>query len=128
MKRIVWLSLLCVGLFILCAAGLALAEDSPRTMTLSFIGDCSLGDAVQYRTYSSSFTAAIDKHGLDWPFATASEYLLADDCTFANLEVVLTERANQKANKRYPLIGKPEFVRCLTLGGIDVVNTVNNHC
>ena len=99
-----------------------------NTITLSFIGDCSLGDAVQYRNASSAFTKAIDENGVDWPFSTLVEYFTADDCTFANLEVVLTERANQKANKTYPLIGKPEFVQCLVEGGIDAVNTVNNHC
>ncbi len=120
MKRL--FPLLCSLLLLLTTAAGA------ETMTLSFIGDCSLGDAVQYRNAATSFTAAILEHGLDWPFATAQPWLTEDDCTFANLEVVLTERANQKADKRYPLIGRPEFVHCLTLGGIDAVNTVNNHC
>ena len=102
--------------------------EGARSMVLSFVGDCSLGDAVQYRNAGTSFTKAILDNGLDWPFSTVSEWFLNDDCTFANLEVVLTERANQHADKRYPLIGRPEFAQCLVLGGIDVVNTVNNHC
>ncbi len=119
--------ILLLALLALALCGTAAAEES-RTMTLSFIGDCSLGDAVQSRNAGSSFTRAILENGLDWPFSTVREYLAADDCTFANLEVVLTERANQKADKAYPLIGRPEFAQCLPLGGIDVVNIVNNHC
>ena len=106
----------------------AVTAEAPGTMTLSFIGDCSLGDAVQFRNAKSGFTAAILENGVEWPFSTVAEYFTADDCTFANLEVVLTEHAGQKANKAYPLIGRPEFAQCLTAGGIDVVNTVNNHC
>lgn len=112
-------------LLLLCLP--ALGEEG-GAMTLSFVGDVSLGDAVQYRNARTSFTTAINANGLDWPFSTVVDYFTADDCTFANLEVVLTERANQKADKTYPLIGRPEFAQCLVLGGIDVVNTVNNHC
>ncbi len=119
--------LILLAMLLACLAGISQAEEG-QTMTLSFIGDVSLGDAVQYRNARTSLTVAIDANGLEWPFSTVSEYLTADDCTFANLEVVLTEHANRKANKAFPLIGRPEFVRCLTLGGVDVVNTVNNHC
>ena len=125
MKRItLWLTFSVLLIFLF---GVSLSEEK-NTMTLSFIGDCSLGDAVQYRNTKSGFTSAILENGTDWPFSTVADYFTADDCTFANLEVVLTEHAGQKANKEYPLIGRPEFAQCLVAGGIDVVNTVNNHC
>lgn len=122
MKRFLCLTMI---LAVLCCA--AAAESQSETMTLSFIGDCSLGDAVQFRNSSSGLSNAIRTNGYDWPFSTTVEYLSADDCTFANLEVVLTTHYNLKADKVYPLVGQPDFVQCLVEGSVEVVNTVNNH-
>ena len=98
------------------------------SMVLSFLGDLSIGDASQSRTQPTSLTSVIDENGYDYPFSLLGDYLKEDDYTFANLEVVLTERVALKSDKKYNMIGKPEFVSVLTEGGVDVVNTVNNHC
>lgn len=97
-------------------------------MVLSFIGDLSIGDATQSRSAATSLTSVIDQNGFAYPFSLVADYLKEDDYTFANLEVVLTERAQLKSDKKYNMIGKPEFVNVLLEGGVDVVNTVNNHC
>ena len=103
-------------------------EAKGQEMVLSFIGDLSIGDATQSRASAASLTSVINEKGYAWPFSLIADYLKNDDYTFANLEVVLTERENLKAkNILYCLIGKPEFVQVLTEGGVDVVNTVNNH-
>ena len=108
------------------------AEPAPvddGTLLLSFVGDCSLGDAYGSRNTPLSLTKVILEQGTAWPFSTALPFLSADDCSFANLEVVLTtyERGRNKQTA-FPLIGRPEFARALTEGSVEVVNTVNNHC
>ena len=69
----------------------------------------------------------IAKNGAAWPFSLVSAYLTADDITAANLEVCLTS-SDKAVDKMFPLIAPPENVAVLAQGGIDVVNTVNNHC
>ncbi len=102
--------------------------DSEQKMVLSFIGDLSIGDATQSRASATSLTSVIKDKGYAWPFSLVKDYLTNDDYTFANLEVVFTERDNLKAkNILYCLIGQPDFVQVLLEGGIDVLNTVNNH-
>ena len=94
---------------------------------LSLIGDCSIGDSIQYRGSETSYDTAIRKNGYEWPFSLVRDYLLGDDLTAANLEVVFTNRQNH-TDKLYNLCADPAHVQALTAGGIDMVNTVNNHC
>ena len=100
----------------------ALAE----TLTLSFVGDCSIGQAIQYEGYEGCYTMVLDEHGFDWPFSLVYPILSEDDFTFANLEVVFTKKTNHQ-DKRYPLAAKPEYAQALLYSGVDVVNTANNH-
>lgn len=97
-----------------------------ETLTLSFIGDCSIGEAIQYRGYETSYTAVLDEQGYAWPFSLVYPILSQDDLTFANLEVVFTTRTRHQ-DKRYPLAALPEYAQTLLHSGIDVVNTANNH-
>ncbi len=104
--------------------------DTPREktgVTLSLIGDCSIGDALQYKGSETSYHTAIKKNGCEWPFSLVRDYLLQDDLTAANLEVVFTNRQSH-ADKVFPLSADPAHVQALVEGGVDMVNTVNNHC
>ena len=114
--------LLCLMLILLLPAA-ALGE----SLTLSFIGDCSIGEAIQYRGNEQGYTWMLDQQGYDWPFSLVREYLDNDDFTFANLEVVFTQRKNHQ-DKMLPLIAEPKYAQVLLNSGIDAVNTVNNHC
>lgn len=115
-----WICLLTV-LCLLPAA--ALGEE----LVLSFLGDCSIGEAIQNRGKSDTYTTVVDEKGMDWPFSLVRDYLDQDDFTFANLEVVFTERTSH-TDKVYPLVGKPQYAQVLLNSGVDAVNTVNNHC
>ena len=117
MKRILSL------LFVLLLPTMALAD----TLTLSFIGDCSIGEAIQYKGNENGYTWMLDQNGYDWPFSLVREYLDNDDFTFANLEVVLTSRTRH-TDKMFPLVAEPKYGEVLLHSGIDAVNTVNNHC
>lgn len=98
-----------------------------NTVTLSFVGDCSIGDSAQFTTAKSSYHTCINSNGYAWPFSLVKDYLANDDLTVANLEVVFTNRTRH-ADKMYYLKGDPSFVQVLTEGSIEMVNTVNNHC
>lgn len=96
-------------------------------VTLSFVGDCSIGEAIQFKGDENGYTWMLDQNGYDWPFSLVRDYLEQDDFTFANLEVVFTERTKH-ADKRWPLVGEPRYAQTLLHSGIGAVNTVNNHC
>ncbi len=113
----------CVCLILCLLPVWALGE----TLTLSFVGDCSIGEAIQNKGDKNGYTWMLDQNGMDWPFSLVREYLDNDDFTFANLEVVFTERTRH-ADKRYPLVAEPRYAQVLLHSGIDAVNTVNNHC
>lgn len=98
-----------------------------ETLTLSFVGDCSIGEAIQYQGNENGYTWMMEKNGYDWPFSLVREYLDNDDFTFANLEVVITERTRH-VDKVFPLVAGPGNAQALLSSGIDAVNTVNNHC
>lgn len=94
--------------------------------TVSFVGDCSIGDSIQYKKAVSSYHTCIDQNGYDWPFSLVKDVLAADDLTVANLEVVFTART-QHTDKMYNLMADADHVAVLNAGSIELVNTVNNH-
>ena len=114
--------ILCVLLLLLLPLS-ALGE----TLTLSFIGDCSIGEAIQQKGKVEGYTWMMEQNGYDWPFSRVRAYLDNDDFTFANLEVVITERTRH-VDKMFPLVASAKNAEALLHSGIDAVNTVNNHC
>ncbi len=116
-------------LMLLCllASTAAFAEDTQDSITISFIGDCSIGDSIQYRDYDTCYHSTLEEKGYAWPFSLVKDVLAADDLTVANLEVVLSTRRNPRQKKAINLIGRPEFVEVLHEGSVEVVNTANNH-
>lgn len=121
MKR--WIALLLCCMFL----PLPLLAEESDWITLSFIGDCSVGDSEQYIDTDTSYHTTIDKQGYAWPFSLLYDYFAEDDLTIANLEVVFTTR-KKHTDKMYNLKADPDHVNILLEGGVDVVNTVNNHC
>lgn len=102
-------------------------ETEDTSITITFVGDCSLGDSIQYRDYAEGYHAAVAENGYGWPFEHVRNILAADDLTVANLEVVLTTRTVARQKKMMNLIGDPAHVKCLVEGSIEVVCTANNH-
>ena len=117
MKRI-WIVFVLLWGLALCARG--------ETLTLSFIGDCSIGEMADSSGKAGSYTATVDEKGLDWPFSLVREYLETDDFTFANSEVVFTSR-NRHQEKKTNLKAAAPYARVFLHSGVDAVNTANNH-
>lgn len=99
---------------------------STEEVMISFVGDCSIGDAFNSIGISSSYHSVVKREGYAWPFSAVYQYLAEDDLTVANLEVVLTNSSKHK-DIRHPLRAAPDHVNVLLEGSIEVVNTVNNH-
>lgn len=105
----------------------ALVSASAETLTLTFVGDTSIGDAFQSRKFERSYHSVVAEKGMDWPFSLVAETMLGDDLTIANLEGSMTTLTRHKDNVRWPLVIDPSHTQILHAGGIDVVNTANNH-
>ncbi|HCJ10159.1 MAG TPA: hypothetical protein DHW14_03195 [Clostridiales bacterium] len=87
-------------------------------ITLAAVGDVMLARKTQRE---------IDKYGLDYPFGNVAELLSSADITFCNLEAPLGDTGTPIPGKGIWLRGRPEFVECLKLAGMDVVSVCNNH-
>ena len=99
---------------------------SCETLTLSFIGDCSIGERVESAGQEGTYTYTVDQYGYDWPFSLVREYLDNDDFTFANCEVVFTSRKNHQ-DKKTNLLAPAQYAQVFLYSGVDAVNTANNH-
>ncbi len=113
---------LITALLLLCIMTAAKGE----TLTLSFIGDCSIGERLESARLEGTYTDTVDRMGMDWPFSLVRKYLDADDFTFANCEVVFTSRTKHQ-DKQYNLIAPAEYAQVFLYSGVDAVNTANNH-
>lgn len=83
-------------------------------------GDVSFGREVGQRLVSTKDYA---------PFAGISALLRDADVRFVNLESQLSDQRGETQSPRHRMIftGPPEGARALSLAGIDVVSTANNH-
>ena len=96
-----------------------------RTVTLSAIGDCTLGADQSFNT-TINFDAFAMVNGNDYFFRKVADILENDDVTFANLEGTLTT-SNAREVKQYAFKGDPSYTEILTSGSVEVVTLANNH-
>jgi poly-gamma-glutamate synthesis protein (capsule biosynthesis protein) len=110
------------------AEAAAQAETSPEpspeaqgtTITLSFVGDCTLG-----QTQDGDFDTYYENYGESYFFQNVQSIFDSDDLTIANLEGTLTQ--DQAAAVSDPIQGDPAYSGILTAGGIDAVTVANDH-
>lgn len=102
---------------------------APRQVTISFAGDCTLGNTplVRERYYDQSFESYVEQHGMAYPFDKVKEYFLNDDFTVVNLEGVFYNYEANRAKKTYNFRSSTDYVEILTLAGVDAVSIGNNH-
>ena len=101
------------------------SEPEKTKLLVSFIGDCTLAEALQWKGSSKGFEAVV---GDDYKycFKNAVEVLSEDDMTLANFEGTLTN-VTQHRTKEFCFAASPEYVNILTEGSIECVNLANNH-
>jgi poly-gamma-glutamate synthesis protein (capsule biosynthesis protein) len=104
------------------------APDGSPMVTLSAVGDCTLGDPAGSELAPGSFHDVFDTHGKDMarPFAGVVSVLREDDLTIANLETTLGTEP-QRRDVPFAFRGRPEFAEMLVAGSVEVVNVANNH-
>ena len=108
------------------SAAICTAEVSEsRTVTVSAVGDCTLGTDESFNT-STNFNAYEAMNGTSYFFQNVRSILEADDATFANFEGTLTTETARES-KEYAFKGDPSYTQILTDGSIDVVTLANNH-
>lgn len=98
------------------------------TITISAVGDCTLGSDHRVAGAEGSFHLAMDRAGNDYsvPFANVVGVLAKDDLTIANLETPLS-RARPAVDHTFVFNGKPEYAEILARGSVELVNLANNH-
>ena len=106
-----------------------LVRDVPDSemVTVTFLGDCTLGGETKSERASLGFNRRIEENGMEFPFRGLISLTRADDLTVANLEGVLTDRDPPKEKKKYNFKGPASYARILSLGGIEAVTLANNH-
>ena len=72
------LKLLCTlvltGFLLPAASEETLLKYDSKPVTISFVGDCSIGDSRQYKDAASSYHNTIDQKGYAWPFSLVNQY------------------------------------------------------
>ena len=98
---------------------------SSASLTISAIGDVTLGDDVNFSPLNS-FTTVYSMQGSSYFFDNVRAIFNEDDITFANLEGTLTTQGT-RADKQYAFRGDPSYTAILQDGSIEAVTLANNH-
>lgn len=103
----------------------AAAVKDPVSLTISVVGDCTLGTDETF-DYDTSLNAYYDSNGKDYFFQNVKSIFEADDLTIANFEGTLTD-SDAREDKTFAFKAPAEYAQILTSGSIEAVNTANNH-
>ena len=100
--------------------------EPPQTeFVLTFVGDCTFANR-EGRTDSETFISVVGDN-YAYPFADVYDIFSADDCTFINLECVLSDNAKAPADKTFVFKGPSSYTNIMTEGSVEFANIVNNH-
>lgn len=97
---------------------------SPVSLTVSVVGDCTLGTDEAF-DYSTSLNAYFD-YGPDYYFRNVKSIFEADDLTIANNEGTFTT-SQTREDKQFAFKASPDFAKIYPAGSVEAVNTANNH-
>ena len=97
----------------------------PVTITVSSMGDCTLGTDENFNR-STSLNAYYDSQGADYFFQNVRSILEEDDLSIVNMEGTLTEET-QRADKKFAFKGPPEYASILSGSSVEAANLANNH-
>ena len=96
-------------------------------VTLSFLGDCTLGGESKAANSRGGFVQTALREGYDYPFQNLKALLDSDDVTVVNLEGVLSDRKLDRVKKTFNFKGPADFATILPLGGVELAGLSNNH-
>ena len=108
------------------AAGTAkAAHDTPVTLTVSVVGDCTLGTDENF-DYDTSLNAYCESYGKEYFFQNVKSIFEADDLTIANNEGTFTESYDRE-DKTFAFKAPASFAGIYSCSSVEAVNTANNH-
>lgn len=108
------------------AAGTAKAShDTPVTLTVSVVGDCTLGTDENF-DYDTSLNAYFESYGKEYFFQNVKSIFEADDLTIANNEGTFTESYDRE-DKTFAFKAPAFFAGIYSCSSVEAVNTANNH-
>lgn len=107
-------------------AGFVVSEFTGK-VTVTFLGDCTLGGEAMYRNNKKGFVNTVAQNGTTYPFRNLKTLTENDDITVANLEGVLTDRKLQAMNKVFTFSGPTAYTGILKEGSVECVTLANNH-
>lgn len=99
---------------------------APEHIVVSFLGDCTLADALAWSGASGSFDAVVGDD-YEYCFQNAAEYLATDDMTLANFEGTYGDEHASHQTKEFVFAADPASVQILQNASIECVNLSNNH-
>ena len=98
---------------------------SPVSLTLSVVGDCTLGTDETF-DYDTSLNAYYENYGADYFLQNVKDIFSADDLTIANFEGTLTD-SDEREDKTFAFKAPASYASILTGGSVEAVNSANNH-
>ena len=101
------------------------AVSSPVSLTLSVVGDCTLGTDETF-DYDTSLNAYYENYGADYFLQNVKDIFSTDDLTIANFEGTLTD-SDEREDKTFAFKAPASYASILTGGSVEAVNTANNH-
>ena len=104
-----------------------LVQEYTGTVSITFLGDCTLGGEEKVRGLYRGFDQTIGRNGYGYPFRNLTALTAADDLTVANLEGVLSDGELEKVEKTYNFRGTAAYTEILKEGSVECVTLANNH-
>ena len=98
---------------------------SPVFLTLSVVGDCTLGTDETF-DYDTSLNAYYENYGADYFLQNVRSIFSADDLTIANFEGTLTD-SDEREDKTFAFKAPASYASILSGSSVEAVNTANNH-
>ena len=102
------------------------AEAGPVTLTITAVGDCTLGGQVG-AAGQRNFVQCVENYGYDYFFSGVRDIFEADDLTIVNLEGPLTSSNRKEKENGFIFKGDPEYVNILSGSSVELCNVANNH-
>lgn len=101
------------------------AISTPVSLTLSVVGDCTLGTDETF-DYDTSLNAYYENYGADYFLQNVRSIFSADDLTIANFEGTLTD-SDEREDKTFAFKAPASYASILSGSSVEAVNTANNH-
>lgn len=101
------------------------AISAPVSLTLSVVGDCTLGTDETF-DYDTSLNVYYENYGADYFLQNVRSIFSADDLTIANFEGTLTD-SDEREDKTFAFKAPASYASILSGSSVEAVNTANNH-